>query len=691
MKKKWAFSCLISTLLFPLVFFAAAKGQTSNKPRGASDSSVSKSNDPKLDAAMKAMFDVHTFQQASISPDGHSVIWVESLSGSGNMPSSNSAIYIRGTVAGNPRRVSAGDGKSPHEEHDVAFSPDSKTLTFLSDAQSHGQLQLFTVEAAGGAAKQLTHLKGFLSNPAFSPDGKKIAFLFTENASRAAGPLVAETPDEGVISENVEEQRLAILDLATSRLQQISPKDLYVYEFDWSPDSSHLVVTSAHGNGDNNWYIAGLSTIDANSGEMETVVEKPGMQISEPRWSLDGKTIAVIGGLMSDEAIVGGDVFSVPVAGGEFTNAAPKMNMSASWISWSADSRAIMLTGIADGGTIIAKLDINERKPTEIWRGDERVSDQPYDSAISLSQDGKTSAVVRQSFDHPPEVWAGPIGEWKQVTHSNAALKPAWGKSVSLRWKSDGNPVQGWLTYPQDYDPSKKYPLVVRVHGGPSWAVMPYWPTRWDFSMALPAEGYFVLQPNFRGSYGQGEAFTAANRKDWGYGDFRDIMSGVDAAISPASIDPNRLGLTGWSYGGYMSMWGVTQTQRFRAAVAGAGIANLQSYYGENKVDQSMIPFFDASVYDDPKVYEKSSPLTFIKNVKTPTLIVVGDSDGECPSPQSFEFWHALKTLQVPTELVIYPHEGHHFSNPAHSRDVIERSVAWFNKYLGQNQTAEEQ
>lgn len=689
MKKIWALPCLVATLLFSVIFLAASKPQTAKKASAAKESSAATTADPKLNAAMKAMFEVHSFEQATISPDGRSVIWVESLPAPGNMPSSNSAIYVRGTVAGDPRRISAGDGKSPHEEHDVAFSPDSKTLAFLSDAQSNGQLQLFTVDAAGGAATQLTHVTGFLSNPVFSPDGKKIAVLFTENASRAAGPLVAETPDEGVISENVEEQRLAIFDLATSRVHQISPKDQYVYEFDWSPDSSQLAITSADGNGDNNWYIASLSTIDAASGQLKTIVEKPGMQISEPRWSPSGETIAVIGGLMSDEAIVGGDVFSVPAAGGEFTNVAPKMNMSASWISWSADSRAIMLTGIDDGGTIIASLDIAAHKPIELWRGDERVSDQPYDSAVSLSANGKASAVVRQSFDHPPEVWAGPIGEWKQVTHSNAALKPAWGKSESLRWKSDGNSVQGWLIYPQDYDPSKKYPLVVRVHGGPSWAVMPYWPTRWDFAMALPAEGYFVLQPNFRGSYGQGEAFTASNREDWGYGDFRDIMAGVDAAIASASIDPARLGLTGWSYGGYMSMWGVTQTQRFRAAVAGAGIANLQSYYGENKVDQSMIPFFGASVYDDPKVYEKSSPLTFIKNVKTPTLIVVGDSDGECPSPQSFEFWHALKALEIPTELVIYPHEGHHFSNPAHSRDVIERSVAWFNKYLAENQSAE--
>jgi dipeptidyl aminopeptidase/acylaminoacyl peptidase len=200
--------------------------------------------------------------------------------------------------------------------------------------------------------------------------------------------------------------------------------------------------------------------------------------------------------------------------------------------------------------------------------------------------------------------------------------------------------------------------------------------------MALPAQGYFLLLPNPRGSYGHGEKFTAANVKDFGYGDFHDIMAGVDEAIRSAPIDENRLGLTGWSYGGYMTMWGVTQTTRFRAAMAGAGIANWLSYYGQNKIDQWMIPYFGASVYDHPEVYQKSAPINFIKNVQTPTLIIVGDGDGECPPPQSYEFWHALKTFGVPTQFVIYPREGHRFSDPAHSRDVIERTVRWFAEHL---------
>ena len=184
--------------------------------------------------------------------------------------------------------------------------------------------------------------------------------------------------------------------------------------------------------------------------------------------------------------------------------------------------------------------------------------------------------------------------------------------------------------------------------------------------------------PNPRGSYGQGERFTQANVKDFGYGDLRDILAGMDVLEKRFPIDKEREGLTGWSYGGFMTMFGVTQTTRFKAAVAGAGISNWQSYYGENSIDQWMVPFFGKTVYDDPAVYAKSSAIDFIKNVKTPTLVVVGDRDGECPAPQSFEFWHALRAEGVKTQLVIYPNEGHRISDPAHQRDVLERALEWF-------------
>ena len=292
----------------------------------------------------------------------------------------------------------------------------------------------------------------------------------------------------------------------------------------------------------------------------------------------------------------------------------------------------------------------------------------------------------RSTFDTPPEIWVGPIGEWRQLTNNNSALSAAWGKAESLEWINEGFNIQGWLLSPAKVEPGKKYPMVVLIHGGPSSAVTPDWPAGFGMSRAiiaaLSSRGYYVLMPNPRGSYGQGEEFTRANVKDFGHGDLRDILAGIDAATKKYPIDSAHLGVTGWSYGGYMTMWTVTQTNRFHAAVAGAGIANWQSYYGQNLIGQWMIPFFGASVYDDPAVYEKSSPIHFIKNAKTPTLVIVGERDAECPAAQSYEFWHALKTLGVPTQLIIYPSEGHMFIEPKHQVDRLEQTVGWFDKYL---------
>jgi dipeptidyl aminopeptidase/acylaminoacyl peptidase len=634
-----------------------------------------------LDDVVKTLLAAHRFEQAAISPDGKKVAWVEILVGKDGAPNGKSAIYVAdASGAGSPKRITAGSGAASHAEGNVAWSPDSKRLAFLSDAAKAGQLQLYLTNFAGTAQKKLTSVKGFLATPSWSPDGKTIAVLFTENATRASGPLVAETPETGEIKDAFFEQRLALVDLATNKLRQISPADTYIYEYDWAPDGQHFAVTAALGNGDNNWWIAELYRLDAASGLMKSIY-KPKLQIAQPAWSPDGNTIAFIEGLMSDEDSVGGDIFTIPAAGGEAKNITPKNKASESWLTWTSEGK-ILCGAYVGGDAGFALLDAVTEHIDVLFRGEEQFTASAGTTSASVSRDGKTSAVVRSSFGAPPEVWAGPIGSWKQITKRNASLKPAWGEAKSIHWKSDSYDVQGWLLYPRDFDPSKKYPLVVSVHGGPGWAVQLTWPDLSDFAIALAGAGYFVLLPNPRGSFGAGEEFTRANVKDFGYGDFRDIMAGVDEALRTAPIDPNRLGLTGWSYGGFMTMWGVTQTNRFKAAMAGAGIANYQSYYGENKIDQWMIPFFGKSVYEDPEVYAKSSPITFIKNAKTPTLVMVGDSDGECPTPQSYEFWHALKTVGVETQLVVYEHEGHRFAKPAHQRDRIERTVAWFDAHL---------
>ena len=208
-------------------------------------------------------------------------------------------------------------------------------------------------------------------------------------------------------------------------------------------------------------------------------------------------------------------------------------------------------------------------------------------------------------------------------------------------------------------------------------------PGRPGRSACCPWQAITNCSPIPRGSFGQGEAFTQANIKDFGGGDLRDLLAGVDQVLATRPVDPQRLGVTGWSYGGYLTMWTVTQTRRFQAAVAGAGIANWKSYYGQNAIDQWMLPFFGASVYDDPAAYARSSPMEFIKQVRTPTLVQVGERDAECPAPQSFEFWHALKALGVPTKLLVYAGEGHAFAQPEHQQEEARQKLAWFDLYLG--------
>jgi dipeptidyl aminopeptidase/acylaminoacyl peptidase len=505
------------------------------------------------------------------------------------------------------------------------------------------------------------------------------------------GPTHPTVKDAGLVEETIAEQRIATLDVSTGAasaapaVREVSPADLYVYEYDWMPDGQGFAVIAAHGSGDDNWWLARLYAIDGSGALRE--LWKPDLQIAVPRVSPDGRTVAVISGLMSDEDLVGGDLFTVPIAGGPARNVTPGRAASATWLAWLPDGR-LLWSEIADGHAALARMNPAGGAVESLWSGDEAlVADEDTDLSLSLSRDGTSSAAVRSSFSQAPEVWVGPLGSWRQVTHEidqNGSRTPQWGRAESVHWTSDGRSVQGWLFHPREETAGKTYPLVVWVHGGPSAAATPRWPTEWTYARAMPLSdhGYFVLYPNPRGSYGQGEDFTRANVRDFGGGDLRDILAGVDAVAKSRPVDPGRVGIGGWSYGGFMTMWAVTQTSRFKAAMAGAGISNWLSYYGENRIDTWMLPFFGASVYDTPEVYEKISPIRFMKQVKTPTLVMVGDSDAEVPSPQSYEFWHALKALGVPTQLVVFPGEGHAIHQPKNRRDLMRRMLGWFDRYL---------
>ena len=448
------------------------------------------------------------------------------------------------------------------------------------------------------------------------------------------------------------------------------------------------MVSAAHGSGDDNWWIAELDLLDAQSGAV-TPLTKPPLQIASPRWSGDGSRIAYITGIMSDEAITGGDVYVISAAGGAAVNATPGLKASVHTVTWNGSTKRLTATEFAAGEEVLAVIDVDAKTQHELWRGPQMIwansllGFAPGDGGVSLSKNGAFSAVIRQSYTSPPEVETGPPGQWKPITRLNASVRPLTGEATNVHWQSDGVDVQGMLIEPPSVKPGVRYPLIVKVHGGPAFAAYPIFPASLeDYDVVLASQGYFVLRPNPRGSYGQGESFTQANVRDFGYGDLRDVLSGLDAVQRIAPIDPQRIGISGWSYGGYMTMWALTQTDRFKAAVAGAGLSDWLSYYGTNNIDTWMIPYFGASVYEDPKVYERSSPLTFIKNVRAPTLLVAGDRDAEVPITQSYEYWNALRRMGVKTEFVVYPDEGHVFFKRGDQTDVMERIVDWFNTYL---------
>jgi len=632
-------------------------------------------------AAATEIPNTQQYKEAAISPDAKRLAYVEALRAKDGSESPNSAIWFLDLerAASKANRVTAGNGAKGCAEHAVTWSPDSRQAAFLSNCEDGKQAQLYVVAAAGGAPRKLTGFTGFLQNLRWSPDGRTVGVLFTENAVRTAGAVEATTPDAGVVEEKFYEQRLTLVDAQTGRARQLSPADTYVYEYDWSPDGKDLAYTAAKGAGDNNWWIAELFRINAANGSVTRLL-KPATQIAVPRWSPDGQMIAFVGGLMSDEGSTGGDVYTVSATGGEAKDLTPGRKTSPSWIRWNRDG-TLLMTERVDGGSAATALKLDGTTET-LWKADESIRAGGDDLSLSVASDGKTAAVVRNSFTRAPEVWTGRIGDWKAVTSGNAKAMATWGEAKKLHWQSGGATVQGWLLYPKEFDLNKRYPMVVSVHGGPAAAKSSSWPVAgFDFSV-FSSQGYFVLYPNPRGSYGSGETFTAGNVKDFGHGDLQDILAGVDEVVKTLPVDDKRIGIGGWSYGGYMTMWTVTQTNRFKAAVAGAGIANWQSYYGENSIDEWMLPYFGASVYDDPAVYAKSSPITFIKNVKTPTLIVVGDRDGECPAPQSYEFWHAIKAQGVKTKFIVYPGEGHHFHDPKHVADLAQQTIAWFNENL---------
>jgi dipeptidyl aminopeptidase/acylaminoacyl peptidase len=618
---------------------------------------------------------IRDYRSVAISPAGDRVVSLESIdTGNGKRP--HPTIVVRDASTG--AIAAEFDPCSTCSYDKPSWSPDGKALAFVASDSHAGAAWLYV--AAGGKARSLATLQGVASTARWSPDGRTLALLATVGAKKETGATAAGARQVGEIGAEEDAQRIATIAADGGALRLVSPDDTFVYEYDWTPDGKGFIATSAKGNGDNNWWVAQLSHIDAASGALR-IVAQPGTQANMPRVSPDGRTVAFIGGLMSDFGSVGGDIYTVPLAGGEPLNLTPGFKGSFNTLAWRGKG-LLANAQMGDKSTVLA-LDLQGR--STLLRA-VAATTSAADGRISFSVDGGKAAAAQEDFEHAQVIMAGPVGAMRAVTDDNAYLQPQVAVQ-DISWKNEGFDVQGWLVGPRSTEAGKKYPMIVQVHGGPAAAVSPRYISPGEqgnpLLRQLVEKGYFVFLPNPRGSFGQGQDFTRANRRDFGGGDLRDILAGVDAAAAAAPVDTNRMGLMGHSYGGFMTMWGVTHTQRFKAAVAGAGIANWISYYGQNGIDQWMIPYFGASAYDDPAIYRQSSPIESIKMARTPTLVYVGERDVECPPAQSMEFWHGLKAVGVPASLVIYEGEGHSIRKPEHQQDLRKRTIEWFGRYLG--------
>jgi dipeptidyl aminopeptidase/acylaminoacyl peptidase len=663
-------------VLFAILNLGAltSKSQIINKKNDSSNPSLLITKFYKTQASVKYIY------QCTLNKDATAVAWCAD----GN---NGQSIYIKSLLQLNDsaKRITAADSLNQTcNESEPQFSPDGKKIAFLSEAKTKDQLQIFIADAETGkllTQQPLTNFEGYVSHLHWSPDGNYLSVLYVDKASRNPNPMVALNRNVGLIDSAVNKnvQRIAVINLKTQETKIVTPEQLYIFEYNWSPDSKSFCYTASLTPGDDNWYIAKLYAQNIFSDDT-TMIYQPKFQIAVPRWSNDGKQIAFIEGLMSDQGGTGGEIFVVDaIKKSKPKNLTPSRKATPSWFTWQPDNN-ILFTEFVGGSVAISSLNTKTLTTQTLWKADASI--RAGDEETSLSVENNKLALIRSSWNKLPEVWYGNFEKQIQLTHLNDAIQKPLLQFENLTWINEGKHVQGWLLYPQNFDSTKKYPMLVCVHGGPAWITTPTWAAP-DFNTTVYTQfGYFVFFPNARGSYGQGESFTLANRKDWGFGDLRDITSGVDFLISKYKIDSNRIGILGWSYGGSMAMISTTQTNRFKAAVAGAGACDWKSYYGQNSIDKWMNSYFNASPYDDPKTYEKVSAITYIKQTKTPTLVLVGERDGESPPAQSFQFWHALKELNVPTQLYVYPDEGHEFENFDNMIDVSVRTIEWFNKWL---------
>ena len=616
--------------------------------------------------------DLRTTSHLRLAPNGQHVAFCVTPIGH-REKDPTSTIHIAPSDGSTPPRPVTG---SEHNNTLPRWSPDGATLAFLSDRPKRGELQLHVVPATGGEPFRLTNLQGGTDQPSWNPDGRSIAFTARRRA--LAGQKEPDT-DIIVASERWKPKAIASVPSSGGAPTVIGPADGHVWTFAYSPDGSRIAaIVSETEDLVVAFESARLIVLDANGDNQRELLQLSGVP-GQPRWSDDGRRLVIIASQLPDAQHE--NVTIVDVDSGDVTKLDDR-GTTPNWVTFAGDD--LLVHSVATQSTRIERTDPRGAEWEQLDLGPDPTSGW-IDARVTLDATADKIVFGCAQPNHPADVYVAQIGQPAiRLTDLNPQLEGLPMAAMEhITWTaSDGRENHGWLLLPPDTASDTRLPLVAAIHGGPAAQWGNWFHGTWhDWGQILANEGYAVFMPNPRGSTGRGGDFTSSNKYDFGGGDFDDIMTGIDMLIERGVVDPDKLGICGWSFGGFMTAWAVTHTDRFKAAVAGAAPTNWPSKIGTTDIRPAN-EWNLGAVNDNPDRSWDRSPIRYVKNATTPTLLLQGGADVRVPPGQSWEFYNALVALGVPTDLAVYPRQGHSFSERAHMLDLLQRLTAWFAKYL---------